>query len=74
MQVNVTALGGIKEFIPSEKCVELDQAVTLDELKVLAGIPSTKNVSYAVNGRVQRGDYVVADCDSVKFIMLAGAG
>lgn len=74
MNISVTALGNIKQFIPEAKEIALERAVSLDELKVIAGIPQEKTVSYAVNGRVQKGEYQVADNDQVKFIMVVGAG
>lgn len=74
MNVSVSALGNIKEFIPESKNMALEASVSLDELKVLAGIPKIRTVSYAVNGKVKRGDYQVADHDTIKFIMLVGAG
>lgn len=74
MKVSVSALGNIKEFIPEEKVIKLESAVSLKELKVLAGVPKEKGVSYVVNGRVQKADYQVADSDQVKILMLVGAG
>ncbi len=67
-------MGNIKEFIPDEMQLELETPVSLSELKVIAGIPKERNVSFVVNGRVQKGGYTVSDHDDVKFLMLVGAG
>ena len=74
MNVSVSALGNIRKFIPEEKVITLDTPVSLNELKVMAGVPKERTVTYAVNGGVQQGDYQVADNDQVKFIMVVGAG
>lgn len=74
MKVTVAALGNIRQFLPEAKAIELDQPVSLVELKEIAGIPADKIVTFMVNGQVQKGDYRVADGDQVKFLMIVGAG
>ena len=74
MQVTVSALGEIKRFIPEPTVITLVEPVALVDLKGVAGVPAAKNASYVVNGRVQKADYVVADGDQVKILMVVGAG
>lgn len=74
MKVSVSALGSIKKYIPEQKEVVLEESVCLADLKEIAGIPIKTSVSYAVNGKVQNGAYQVQHDDSVKFIMIVGAG
>jgi hypothetical protein len=74
MKVSISAIGSLRKYIPEPKDIELDLPVSLLELREIAGIPEKVTASYTVNGKVQRGDYAVQDNDSVRFIMIVGAG
>lgn len=74
MEVTISALGDIKKFVPEKTDITLEAPIVLSELKIVVGIPKQRTIMYSVNGKVQKGDYEVADKDQVKFLMVVGAG
>lgn len=74
MNILVSATGSLKKYIPEPKTIEVAEETSLKDLKLVCGMKQGTTTGFVVNGRVARGTDVLKDGDTVKFIMIVGAG
>jgi len=75
-KISITALGALLEKIPTETEVELKKEMTAFELvEEFFGIPRTESrMTFIVNGRMEKGNYILQAGDAIKVLKMGGAG
>ncbi len=74
MEVEVSATGKFRDFIPEKKKITVNEGTSLSELKTICGITNKGGIGFVVNGKMAKFDYLVKNGDVVQFIMVVGAG
>lgn len=74
MRIEVSATGNLKKYVPEKKTIEVEKGMTLKAFKMVCGMEAKTTAGFVVNGRVARGTDILKDGDTVKFIMIVGAG
>lgn len=74
MKIEVAATGKLKRFVPEKTTMDVKEGITLNELKAECGFDSGVTCGFTVNNRIARGGNQLADGDSVRFLMVVGAG
>lgn len=76
MQIKIKALGALAKYITEETKIAIPEGVNLKVLLTdhtsISSIES--NISFVVNGRVQKETYLLNEGDSVVFLRVGGAG
>lgn len=75
-KIIISALGPLRKNIPAETEMELPEQITAFELvEKHFGIPKTEaRMSFVINGRMERGTYVIRPGDKIKVLKMGGAG
>ncbi|WP_075589934.1 MoaD/ThiS family protein [Labilibacter marinus] len=75
-KITISALGELRKKIVGEETLELETSMTAFELvEKYFDIPKTEpRMAFVVNGKMQKGAYVVDDGDSIKVLKMGGAG
>ena len=75
-KITISALGPLRKNIPEETEIELLEEITAFELvEKNFGIPKTESrMSFVINGRMERGTYVIKPGDTIKVLKMGGAG
>lgn len=75
--VKISALGPLKTNIPEETTLALknDSTSVFDFIEEHFGIPRNEaRMSFNINGRMQRGNYILKSGDNVVVFKMGGAG
>ena len=77
MKVTISALGLIKEYLPHDKTVEIEE----DNLDLSALMKNVADISpkeigmlFIVNGRIRKESYVPQNNDKIVVMKMGGAG
>lgn len=75
-KITISALGPLRKNIPVETEVEIAKEMTAFELvETNFGIPKSEaRMSFIVNGRMEKGSYILKAGDSIKVLKMGGAG
>ncbi len=76
-KIKISALGDFKKQITEEQFVELnnDNTTVFQLIDKKFGIPSTAGrINFVINGKMQRGTYVLQPNDTVVVLKMGGAG
>lgn len=75
-KITISALGQLREKIAAETEVILSEEVTAFELvERHFDIPKTESrMAFIINGRMEKGTYVIKPNDNIKVLKMGGAG
>ncbi len=76
-KVKISALGALRERIPSELEVDVAQheLSAFEFLEENFNIPRTESrLCFVINGRIQKGTYLLQPNDSIVILKMGGAG
>lgn len=75
-KIKISAVGQLKEKIPAEQEIEIDQPLTAFELvSTYFNIPNTESrLSFIINGRMAQGTHVIKPGDVIRVLKMGGAG
>ena len=75
--VKISALGPLKEKITQEQDVQLSGAeqTAFELVDEKFGIPKTESrMCFVINGKIQKGSYILQANDSIVVLKMGGAG
>ena len=74
-KVSISALGPLKEKIPTETEVEITETMSAFELVERFSISrSESRLSFIINGKMEKGNYPVQPGDKIVALKMGGAG
>jgi len=75
MNIQVTAIGSIKQYIPAEKKeIEIEEKKTVGDLIKYFGIPKNIGVICIVNNSIVKNNYLFENGDNAIFLMAMNGG
>lgn len=74
--ISISALGHLREKIPRETEVDLPEPITaFDLVEKHFRIPRTESrMAFIINGKMEKGTYILQPKDSIKVLKMGGAG
>lgn len=76
IKVTVHALGFLMKFIPNKTSISLNKPMLLKQFVfAFTAIPKHEtNLSFVVNGKAQKADYLLQNNDEILVLKIGGAG